>query len=64
MSEKRLCTIESCTYCPYLEDLGDFQKCKKTKLCIESNNPYKPYNLLFEYCPLPKYEQKRGGWFR
>ena len=68
MTEKRLCVIDSCDYCPYLEDIkieknldtrhskvNTFYRCNKTLLCVESGKVYlkNPLQLLFKYCPLP-----------
>ena len=68
MTEKRLVTIDSCEYCPYLEKVklreriinnplidADYYKCNKTLLCVENGKIYlkKPLELLFKYCSLP-----------
>lgn len=73
MSEKRLCVIDSCDYCPFLEKLEikertknnpfideDFYKCNKTKLCVEAHNLNieQPKKVLFKFCPLPSSEEK------
>ena len=73
MSKKRLCVIDSCDYCPFLEKLeivektknnflidADFYKCNKTKLCVEAHNIHikQPKEVLFEFCPLPS----NNGW--
>ena len=66
MTEKRLCILDSCEYCPYhietLEKGSKFKhryyKCNKTLLCVEYGKIYlnNPLGLLFEYCPFPNYE--------
>ena len=68
MTEKRLCVIDNCDYCPYLEAIKieknldtlsksyhTFYRCNKTLLCVESGKIYlkNPLQLLFKYCPLP-----------
>ena len=59
MTEKRLCVIDNCDYCPYLDTLSKsyhtFYRCNKTLLCVESGKIYlkNPLQLLFKYCPLP-----------
>lgn len=73
MTEKRLCVIDSCDYCPFFEKLeikgetknnflidADFYKCNKTKLCVEAHNINieQPKKVLFNFCPLPNEEQK------
>ncbi len=73
MSEKRLCVIDSCDYCPFLEKLeieektknnvlvdADFYKCNKTKLCVEAYNINikQPKKVLFKFCPLPINEEE------
>lgn len=68
MTEKRLCTIDNCEYCPYFENIqieektknnplieADFYKCNKLQICVEAYKTYlpKPKEHLFRFCPLP-----------
>lgn len=68
MTEKRLCVIDGCKYCSYLEKQklterikdnplidAEYYKCNKTLLCVENGKVYlkDPLGLLFKYCPLP-----------
>ena len=67
MTEKRVCVVNDCEYCPYLEKVNisekskkypsnpDYYKCNRTLLCVEGRKIYlkKPLQLLFQYCPLP-----------
>ena len=68
MTEKRLCVINGCKYCPYLEKQkiterikdnplidAEYYKCNKTLLCVENGKVSleDPLGLLFKYCPLP-----------
>ena len=72
MTEKRLCVIDNCEYCPYLEKVkvnkkikdnplidAEYYKCNKTLLCVENGKIYlkNPLELLFRYCPLPNSEE-------
>ena len=72
MTEKRLCTIDSCDYCPFFEcikveeksirnDLidADFYKCNKLQICVEANKVYLPNakEHLFSLCPLEKVKE-------
>lgn len=73
MSEKRLCILDNCEYCPYLEKITHIEtlaggsrfkhryyKCNKTLLCAEYGKIYlkNPLGLLFKYCPLPNIEKE------
>lgn len=64
---KKLCTIESCEYCPYFEKLkitkevkenplidAEFYKCNKLQICVEVGKIYlkEPQSHLFKFCPL------------
>lgn len=66
-NSKKLCTIESCEYCPYFEKLkitkevkenplidAEFYKCNKLQICVEVGKIYlkEPQNHLFKFCPL------------
>lgn len=68
MSEKRLCVIDSCDYCPFFEKLeikeqtknnfvidADFYKCNRTKLCVQvgKSTVKHPMKILFSFCTLP-----------
>ena len=64
---KKLCVIEGCEYCPYLEKLkltegykrndlieAEFYKCNKLNICVEAGKIYlpNPKEHLFTFCPL------------
>ena len=68
-TEKRLCTVSCCDYCPYFENIqikegtiknplidADFYKCNKLQICVESHKTYLPNakEHLFRFCPLEK----------
>lgn len=71
MTEKRLCIVEGCDYCPYFEDVytkerhknnplldGDFYKCNKLQICVRNNlDVDNPKKHLFSFCPLEKVEE-------
>ena len=55
MTEKRLCTVDGCDYCPFFENIkikpkhkkydlidADFYKCNKLQICVEAHKIYLP----------------------
>lgn len=73
MTEKLLCTIDNCDYCPYLENIftnikhaenplidADFYKCNRLQICVEAHKIglKDAKKHLFSFCPLDTIDEE------